>query len=301
MRKPPIRSLIFFGIESYGAILLVFCSALCLNTQCFAAIIMAECAFILYRGIQTFIYRDKVEEGNFHIKMFLIQIGPGVLTIIAVGLLNKYLKGEELKTALDYFTKTVAAIIILILLSSKNLDWHIQSFVYDRKNSTKLNSLFKFTKLFRLFLILGLFLTIFLKPHVNFYFEIFSIIGCALLLCRNIIMYYGWCNCEVIQTGGDDPYDDGYYDEDSGGTSSERPLNEREVFEKVKKIADRWSLKEDTFSMLPSGSIHYEVSVEIIGTDSINYTLNGRFSGISDDKLSQAHTYSKSKINKVAA
>ncbi|MDE7336520.1 MAG: hypothetical protein K2N32_00190, partial [Clostridia bacterium] len=271
--RPPIKSLIFFGIEIFGAIIFVLCSALVLSAFSFKALILAECAHVVYRSVCWFyFFNNSIKVEN--VKRFIHDVFPGVVAILIIWALNRFVKSEQIISVVDFVTKLITAIMIIKLMTSKAIDGELSTVIYCRKLTPKITRLCKISKLYRFFIALGLALTIIVKPYVKFYFEVFTIIGCVLLICRSALAIYCWCACELLsasETNQDleeysqDTLDEILYDSDSNGNKGERTLNEHDVYLKVKKIADRWSHKEDTFFSVSSGHIQYDVSVEIMG------------------------------------
>ncbi|MCM1546078.1 MAG: hypothetical protein NC033_03470 [Clostridiales bacterium] len=151
------------------------------------------------------------------------------------------------------------------------------------------------TVAYRVIMILGLVLTI---------FDIIAVvlIGFGFWAARQALRnYYSW-KCEIV-TSKDVEENNNIEQSTSGNQAAdggERALNEREVREIIRKIADRWSYKSDSSFMSAGVSINYRVTCELSGYSYISYTVNGELHGVRDNYESDAYTFAQSKLSDVA-
>lgn len=301
--KPPKLSLIMEGFQHFGAIILILSSGLCLSGFGLTALILAECALIVFRGIELFFF--EYEGIKYNKKRFLRAVVPCAAVIIVVAVLGAFIKNDTVSNVIGFITKAAAVVFVfpLIIPIYSNDRYNDKSIVRSHKLTTVQKVLYKlFSIFYRIFVISGLVLTIVAKPFLEFYFEGLVIAGCVLWCCLESLKLYCWWNCELITENSyqEQEYDDSEADEifyQSGSDNNgERVLNDHDVYLKVKKIADRWSYREEHISCLTEGLIRYNVSFEVTGFDRINYTINGKLSLVSD--ISNAITLVKSQMDK---
>lgn len=135
---------------------------------------------------------------------------------------------------------------------------------------------------------------------IDIFYAAFTIAGCIVYLILKLTERKYFMACPLKEEcGGASQPSPAVQDGDNG---KGKMLYDSEVLRLVQKIADRWSYKSDSvlYSYEGGGSVKYSVSVEIVGGNFINYTINGRLSGVRDDKLDSALSGAKSKMNKAA-
>ena len=309
--KPPIKSLVFYGIQYFGKLIFILAAALCLYSFGLKSMVLVECAYIIYWSVEYFFFwpASKIRT---KLKNIFSYTSPGLVIIIIVTIVGIYIDDPTTKDLIDLVMRIVAGIFAIPLI--------IPIFSYERCRRSMISGLQVPSKLritynvivilYHILVPLGIALTIFsvLVP-VGFYIQIISIIGCILWACQISLTLYCWWNCDIIpeqeraSDGKTEDNESGDFDKaNSKADNGERGLSEIDVKHVVKKIADRWCYKEEPTSLLSEGvgTINYHATVEIIGWDMIKYTLSGKLRGVREGKESDAYSYASMKLDKAA-
>lgn len=296
------------GIRYLVTILLFLASAVSLFPSPITALILAECAHIIYRGLYYILFVGA--KTSLKIKGFISSVIPGAIAILVVGFAGIIFESDSAKNIIIIITKIVTGVwlvpLVIPILKGYMFDdkFDDTDVISSRNLSSKLKLLYRLLTIFsRIFVILGLALTIFAKPYYNLYYEGVTIAGCILWIGRQVLICYCWVNCDIVRDS--DGQSGEVYREDvetrqAGGSGSNKTLNDHEVKKIVEKIANRWTGRGDTFFMVEGVSIKYSVTSEVSGGSFINFTVNGRLSGVRDGNRGEALTYGRSKLDDVA-
>lgn len=288
-------------ILDYGTIFFALLSTLCLHPYPLVALILAECAHIYFRATYTIFYiHDSLHN---KIRGFFTFVAPGAIAVVVAMLAVAFI-GESDQSTVDFITQIVAGVLLVplivpILKSNTYLfdDKRDDKFVFwSRKLTQKQMRLLKsLTVAYRVIMILGLVLTIFNIIAL-------ALVGFGFWAARQTLTNYYLWKCEVV-TSADREANYNTEQQINGNSTAdggERALNEREVREIIRKIADRWSYKSDSSIMCAGVSINYRVTCELSGYSYISYTVNGELHGVRDNYESEAYTFAQSKLSDVA-
>ncbi|MDE6868162.1 MAG: hypothetical protein K2J83_03355, partial [Clostridia bacterium] len=292
--KPPIGVLILRAIQWFVTIGLILSAGLCLSGSGFSALILVECAYIVFKGFEWLVfYHDKFTG---RLRRFFSAVSAGAVAIIIAAIAGVYITDPTAKSILNFVIKTVALIlafpiVVPMMPEAKSDDKWLLS-THDLTSTQR--TLFRlFSVLYRICVPVGMALTIFAKHFIGFYFESLIIAGCVFWCARYVVELYCWWNCAIVYAASSEQE----YDNGSCNDTGERTLNEHDVYLVVKKIADKWSYREEQISAMTQGSVRYNVSFDVSG-DRINYSVSGKLSSVSN--AGEAQTYARSKIDKAA-
>lgn len=320
--KPDIRFAIIVGIFNFVKMLFILCSAMCLRTYGFAALILAECAYIAgYFVFYFFIIRDK--KGKI-IKDFFLAIAPGVIIVAVIAAVCASV-GDN--STLDDCGRIAAYIFALFLIVpvwrllpggnfKSRVSWlfshsDIWASTEEMQISGKQKTLLKLSKiLYRVMLPVSLFVLAFADMDSGeFYFIILAVVGCLIWFFNIVLISYCDATCEIrVVRYSDEEINETEKlsgNEPRGGNSvggaSGKMLSSSGVERIVKKIADRWTGRSDTsLGLSGGGSIRYNVTVQIVGSTFIEYTISGRLEGVRDSDAENAFTLLGGKMDKAA-
>ncbi|MDE5942965.1 MAG: hypothetical protein K2H30_01995 [Clostridia bacterium] len=298
-----IKHLLLGGILHLGVLAFVFASGMFLSVSGLTAMILATCAHLIYLAVYCFYYKIANTAGR-RIRTFISRIAPSIALIAIFAVLGVIFKKEKDARNLIEFASRIVAGILLVKRIIKNYKLEISGNIIFPSKKKAIYRLLKV--LYHIFLISGIALTVFAKPFIELYFEGFIIAGCVLWFCYIAFSYYCNYSCEIdpalLEEEEVEEVEESAVAYNAHGTSNsntdgERTVNESDVYRCVRKIADKWSYREEQISAMTQGSIRYSVSVDVSG-DRINYSVNGRLSSVSN--ASEAQTYARSKIEKAA-
>ncbi|MDE6101791.1 MAG: hypothetical protein K2F73_02275, partial [Ruminococcus sp.] len=279
------RTLALHTIQHVGTIIFVLCSALYLTNSGLTALILAECAHIIYRFFKWFVFYGS----NFRnkIKSFVRSVLPGAVAVIIAAIVGIYVKDS---TIIDYAIKIGVLILVLPIVVPITSDDKLddKSILQLRELSSKQASLYKLLAiLYRILTIAGFILIIFVKARTGFYFESAVITGCIFWCCRVGLFIYFWWNGEYNndddgneinqeqENYSDDP-NESYTDND--GIPTTYGSETRSI---AQKVARRWSYIDETFFGVQDAKLRYDVSCDVTITNiiTIRYIVNGKLSG----------------------
>lgn len=278
-------------VSTVGMVISVIILAFLLSVSGIAALVFAGCAYIS---------REFDESGPMkeRIKAVLSHLSPIITIIIVSAIVQNCIDDESVKNIAEIICRIAAIVFIFPLLMQRSY--------YDRTDATtnlpkdfKLtsNQLLKYelTKTsYRILILAGCILSII---YGGFFPAILAVIGGILWIVYIFIACYYFVHCDFKA----DCAEQSEVEQKSSDNYNDKEISESEVNRIVRKIADRWSYKEEISYMLSGGGrIRYNVSVEVIGGNIINYTISGKMSGVREEQRSEAYTFFGSKMDKAA-
>lgn len=281
-------------IKEIGILIFIITSAFVMPTSAITSLILAGCASIL----AALKYYGSIGK---RIKIVFRAIAPVTIAVIVIYCLIHFLGDAKSQQFINLILRIAAVVLIIpIIFERTYFDRHYSAtydLLKDYKLSLRQRMLYRFLKFaYRILILFGFVLTICFAEK---FFACSTVAGCILWVVYSFVADYYVRTCDIRDTSNEQIVDTDSQEQLSGGYT-DKTISESEVDRIVQKIADRWSYRGDTFLMLATGSIKYSVNVEVIGGNIINYTVNGKLSGVREEDLSAALTFSESKISNVA-
>lgn len=319
------RWAIFKGVQFFGMLILAFISVVCLYPCALAALILAEFVHIFYCGSHWYYAKKFHYYRGYYKKRFIATIIMGAIAIvISAAVLALFRNDPDTKYVFNFILRIASSVVVIpflipmfgrkrgYLCDEKNVDRYI---IHGFELSSGKKVLYTLVKILsRVLVALGFFLTIIVEPMGNLYFESVIIVGLIIYGVRyGLFIYCGANRIQILRKYWDaenekwrsqqnniQQTESNNMQANTDNDNGERALNEREVEEIVRKIADRFSGLPHTFSFVPGVSLTCNVTYEVVGFSYINFTVNGKLYGVREDNASSAHTYARSKLDDVA-
>lgn len=299
MKKASVLQVIFYALQYFGAIALLLCAAIYLKSSGEMSAIFIGSAYIVYGISQAVRVRGK--------SSLSVAVVGAIVLALGIVTASFVIGGATLDKIIGSIMKCITGILILIMVVVQPMVNYSKHYAIGKSERWLVNIAYK---LMPLVIIGGTALTLlqsffkFLGYSFNFY--IITIIGCTIWFVVTAYIIYLMLTHEY-----DDTIDKAeeaimeYIDKSRNGFTQEsstnnnyRQISEDKVKSIVKKIAESWSQKSDvSFLLSGGGSIRFNVTFEIIGA-TINYTINGKLSGVRKEQLSEAYTFLGGKIDK---
>ncbi len=300
MERLSLWNLICEAVGYIGAVVFMALSASAISTAYVQASVYVLVAYI-FIGVMRFLKYDTTGATlGVKIKRVVTSVIPSAIVLIVVSVLANYTD----KYNRD-FIETASEIAVAVLIGLIVLDLTYYG-IKDRSvmgmNLIRYKTLSGIQKILyqvsyylcRVLAVLGLALIVSGRSEWASAVDV----GCVVWGLNKLFWMYCWYglgNIGDARDSGDTSY------VPSSNTDDDRQISDREVNSLVRKIADRWTGREDSSLLLPgNGSIRYSVNVEVIGSNIIDFTISGKLSGVGEDQLSAARIHLGSQMDKAA-